>query len=188
MRESFVTMMHNFYGAEIDQEFLTSGKMRSWWNLVKDRDAKGFEGKVCAGLKKLGWSAEPRKKFSEILGRRLTGDPGDIDVLAWRSDGRMVLLECKNLQFARTPSEIAKQLSKYQGTVDEKGRPDKLAKHLKRVALARKHVSEFQKYSGLKTASIEGALVFSRGVPMIFAKRQMESSGRCLIFDQLSGL
>ena len=95
------------------------------------------------------------------------------------------------MQLAKTPStEIAKQLSKYQGTDDEKGtdKPDMLAKHLKRVALARKHVTTFQKYTGVRTGSIEGALVFSKSVPMIYAKQQIESSEHHLIFDQLSSL
>ena len=72
--------------------------------------------------------------------------------------------------------------------MDEKGRPDNLAKHLSRVALARKHVAEFQKYTGVQTASIEGALVFSRSVPMVFARQQIENSERYLTFDDLSSL
>ena len=188
LRASLLMMMHNYYGAGMDQELLISRKMRWWWNLVQDRDAKDFEQLVCAELQKMGWGAVSRKKFPEILGKGLLQDPGDIDVLAWRSDGRIVVLECKNLQFARTPSEIAKQLFKYQGAVDEKGRPDMLAKHLKRVALARKHVAKLQKYTGVGTGSIEGALVFSNSVPMVFAKQQIENSERHLTFDQLSSL
>ena len=188
LRASLLAMMHNYCGAEMDQDLLISRKMRRWWNLVQDREAKDFEQLVCTELKKLGWSAVARKRFSEILGKGLPQDPGDIDVLAWRSDGRIVVLECKNLQFAKTPSEIAKQLSKYQGTDDEKGKPDMLAKHLKRVALARKHVTTFQKYTGVRTGSIEGALVFSKSVPIIYAKQQIENSEHHLIFDQLSSL
>ena len=188
LRASLLMMMHNYYGAGMDQELLISKKMWWWWNLVQDRDAKDFEQLVCAELQKMGWGAVSRKKFPEILGKGLPQDPGDIDVLAWRSDGRIVVLECKNLKFARTPSEIAKQLFKYQGTVDEKGRPDMLAKHLKRVALARKHVAKLQKYTGVDTGLIEGALVFSNSVPMVFARQQIENSGRYLTFDQLSSL
>ena len=188
LRASLLAMMHNYCGAEMDQELLISKKMRQWWNLVQDREAKGFEQSVCTELQKIGWNAVPRKKFSEILGKGLPQDPGDIDVLAWHPDGRIVVLECKNLLFAKTPSEIAKQLSKYQGAEDDKGRPDMLAKHLKRVALSREHVNKFQKYTGVATGFIEGALVFSNSVPMIFEKRQIESSVRHLIFDQLSDL
>lgn len=188
LRAALLAMMHNYCGAEMDQELLTSRKMRLWWNLVHDREAKDFEQLVCTSLQEMGWSAVSRKKFSEILGKGLSEDPGDIDVLAWRSDGRIIVLECKNLQFAKTPSEIAKQLSKYQGTDDEKGRPDMLAKHLNRVALARNHVTRFQKYTGIGLGCIEGALVFSNSVPMIFAKQRIETSARHLAFDQLSCL
>ena len=188
LRASLLAMMHYYCGAEMDQELLISKRMRRWWNLVQDREAKDFEHSVCAELKKMGWSAVPRKKFSEILGKGLSQDPGDIDVLAWRPDGRILVLECKNLLFAKTPSEIAKQLSKYRGTEDDKGRPDMLAKHLRRVALAREHVNKFQKYTGVGTDFIEGALVFSDSVPMIYAKNQIESSIRHLIFEQLIDL
>ena len=55
-----------------------------------------------------------------------------------------------------------------------------LAKHLKRVALARKYVTKSQKYTGIGSGSIEGAVVFSKNVPMIFlittqAKRNLSS-------------
>ncbi|WP_156932724.1 hypothetical protein [Rhizobium sp. IBUN] len=75
------------------------------------------------------WDARRGGKFSQVLGRGLSEDPGDIDVLAWHLDGRVMLLECEDLQFAKTPSEIAKQLSKFRGKTDEKGRPDLLARH-----------------------------------------------------------
>ena len=188
LRASLLAMMHNYCGAEMDQELLASREMRRWWDLVQRREAQDFEQSVCTELQSMGWSAVQRKKFSEILGKGLPQDPGDIDVLAWRSDGRIVVLECKNLLFAKTPSEIAKQLSKYQGAEDDRGRPDMLAKHLKRVALAREHVKKFQQYTGVGTGFIEGALVFSRSVPMIFAEQQMESSVRHVIFDELADL
>ena len=186
LRASLIMMMHNYYGAGMDQELLISSKMRQWWNFVQDRDAKDFEKLVCRELQKMGWEAVSRKKFPEILGKGLPQDPGDIDVLAWRSDGRIVVLECKNLKFARTPSEIAKQLFKYQGIMDKKGRPDMLAKHLQRVALAKKHIGKFRQYTGIEMGLIEGALIFSNSVPMVFATQKIEDRGRYLSFDHLS--
>ena len=188
LQESLITMMHNYHGAEIDQELLTSKLMRRWWNKVQDGDARDFEEKVSTELQKLGWRVRSRKKFSEILGERLSIDPGDIDVLAWRPEGRIVVIECKNLQQAKTPSEIAKQLSKYRGRSDTNGRPDMLAKHLRRVEMARKHIGAFQKYTSLKRASVEGAIVFSRSVPMIFSEERIEIGERHLTVDQLSRL
>lgn len=188
LRESLLTMMHNFYGAEIDQEYLISGAMRRWWNLVQDRDAKEFEAKVSSELRDLGWQTAEGRKFPEILGRGLPTDPGDIDVLAWRSDGRIVLLECKDLQLAKTPSETAKQLSKFRGGVDEKGRPDLLARHLNRVVLAQEHVDGFRRYTGLNTGTVEGVVVFSNVVPMLYASQQIEKAARLLTFRHLSDL
>ena len=188
LRESLLTMMHNYYGAEIDQEYLLSGTMRSWWNLIQDRDAKEFEEKVARTLRGLGWQTAEGKEFSEILGRGLATNPGDIDVLAWRADGRIVLIECKNLQLAKTPSETAKLLSKFRGGLDEKGRPDLLAKHLNRLALAQQQLRGFQLYTGLGSGNIEGAVVFSNVVPMLYASQQIEKSARLLTFQRLSEL
>jgi hypothetical protein len=171
LRELLLTMMHNFYGAEMDQEYLLSGAMRRWWNLVQDRYSKEFEAKVASELRSLGWQTAEGRKFPEILGRGLPTDPGDIDVLAWRWDGRIVLLECKDLQLAKAPSETAKQLSKFRGGVDEKGRPDLLAGHLNQVALAHEHVDGFRRYTGLATGTIEGVVVFSNVVPMLYASQ-----------------
>lgn len=188
LRESLLTMMHNFYGAEIDQEYLLSGAMRRWWNLVQDRNAKEFEEKVASELRGLGWETAEGKEFSEILGRGLDTKPGDIDVLVWRADGRIILIECKDLQLAKTPSETAKQLSKFRGGVDEKGRPDLLAKHLNRLLLAQQHLGGFRRYTGLSSGTIEGAVVFSNVVPMLYASRQIEKSARLLTFQRLTGL
>ena len=86
LRESLLMMMHNYCGAEFDYEFLISSKMQRWWSIVQERDGKDFEQLVCAELQKMGWSVAKGRKFSEILGRRLPHEPGDIDVLAWRTE------------------------------------------------------------------------------------------------------
>ena len=188
LRQSLLSMVHNFYSAEIDQELLTSSKMKRWCINAQDEAARKFENGVCEELQRLGWCASSGKSFSEIIGGGLPIDPGDIDVLAWRADGRVVVLECKNLHFAKTPSEVAKQLSKYQGVVSEKGRLDMLAKHLRRVELAETHILAFQNYTGVKATAIEGAMVFSKVVPMIYGEQYVKNDVRHLTFDQLSAL
>ena len=127
-------------------------------------------------------------KFGEILGRDPDEDPGDIDVLAWNATGGIFLLECKRLQFAKTASEIAKQLSKFKGDFDEKGRPDRLAKHLKRLALARQYTEAFSNFTGLKRPTIEAGLVFSHTVPMQFAVERMRKQLWTGTIQQLDGL
>jgi hypothetical protein len=44
-------------------------------------------------------------------------------------DGRLIAIECKNLQMAKTISEVADVLNRFKGH----GEGDELLKHLKRV-------------------------------------------------------
>jgi len=164
---------------------LHSKEMKRWRERVVAREAAQFEVRVVERLAAFGWHARQGVKFPQVLGKPLPEDPGDIDVLAWHQDGRVMLLECKDLQFAKTPSEIAKQLSKFRGKADEKGRPDLLLKHLKRVALAHEHEDAFRSHLKLDRVALDGALVFAHTVPMSFAAERIEHSVTLLTYDQL---
>lgn len=185
IRDTFRIELHNFYYGQYDLSQLTSKEMRSWREYIVAEEAAEFEERVVARLQELGWQARRDAKFSQILGRKLSEDPGDIDVLAWHPDGRVMLLECKDLQFAKTPSEIAKQLYKFRGKTDEKGRPDLLGKHLKRMKLARENANAFQSHLELSDAEIDGALIFAHHVPMIFAAERIGHAVMLLTYDEL---
>lgn len=187
LRDAFLVLFHGFYYGNFDIGTLASRSMRKWREHTVAKEANEFEDRVVEQLQGLGWSARRGVKFPQILGG-LPDDPGDIDVLAWNADGRVFLLECKDLQFAKTPSEIAKQLSKFRGDTDEKGRLDLLGKHLKRIDLAKAHTSEFEKYLGLPHVLIEGALVFANTVPMNFAAERIGHAVRLVTFSQLRDL
>ena len=139
IREGLSATVHNMHEGYYEPSRLSSRKMRRWADKVSNTNGAEFEVEVASRLTDLGWSVRRGIKFGEILGRDPDEDPGDIDVLAWNATGCIFLLECKRLQFAKTASEIAKQLSKFRGHVDEKRRPDRLAKHLKRWTLARQN-------------------------------------------------
>ena len=185
IRDAFSIQLHNFYYGQYDLNSIASKEMRSWREHIVAEEATEFEERVVARLQELGWQAKQSAKFSYILDRKLSEDPGDIDVLAWHPDGRVMLLECKNLQFAKTSSEIAKQLYKFRGKTDEKGRPDLLGKHLKRMELARKNTVAFQSYLQLPEVTIDGALVFAHTVPMNFAAERIGNVITLLTYDQL---
>lgn len=185
IRDAFVIMLHNYHQGEFDLGTLHSKEMKQWRERIVAREAAEFEERVVTRLKELGWNARRGAKFPHVLGKALSEDPGDIDVLAWHDDGRVMLLECKDLQFAKTPSEIAKQLSKFRGQMDEKGRPDLLAKHLKRVALATEHKDAFRAHLNLSGIAIDGALLFAHTVPMSFAAERIGHSVTLLTYDQL---
>lgn len=57
--------------------------------------------------------------------------------------------------------------------MDAKGRPDLLAKHLKRLVIARQNSEALANFTGLKDPTIHAGLVFSNTVPMQFAVERM---------------
>ena len=185
IRDAFRVLLNNFYYGQYDLSSIASKEMRSWREHIVAKEAAEFEERVVTRLQELGWQAKRSAKFSLILSRKLSEDPGDIDVLAWHPDGRVMLLECKDLQFAKTSSEIAKQLYKFRGKTDEKGRPDLLGKHLKRMELARQNVAAFRSHIKLNDVRIDGALVFAHTVPMNFAAKRIGHTVTLLTYDQL---
>ena len=61
-------------------------------------------------------------------------DYGDVDVLAWSLEERIVLVcECKSLLFAKTYKEIGNQMCEFLGKVNSRGKPDQLMKHFQRM-------------------------------------------------------
>lgn len=188
IRDAFGIQLHNFYNGQYDLSSISSQAMRSWREYIVAKEANEFEEQVVARFLEFGWQAQRGVRFSHILAKNLAEDPGDIDVLAWHPDGRVLLLECKNLQFAKTSSEIAKQLYKFRGKTDERGRPDLLGKHLKRMALAHQNAPAFQFYLSLANVRIDGALVFAHTVPMSFAAERIGHAITLLTYDQLQAV
>ena len=176
VREGFATTVRNMFDGNYDQARLASKAMRNWVSRVGDQKGKEFEINVGKAMEELGWTVLVNTTFSRILGKAPDEDPGDIDVLAWNGQGRIVLVECKRLQFAKTPSEVAKQLADFRGTVDAKGKPDLLSKHLRRWDLAKVHASRFASFCSIDCPTIEAALVFSNPVPMKYAVDQMAAT------------
>ncbi|MGI3169872.1 hypothetical protein ACRARG_12000 [Pseudooceanicola sp. C21-150M6] len=173
VREGLTATVGNMYDGSYDAPRLSSPGMRRWAGKMANERGHAFQEQVATELSRLGWSVGTEVKFGEILGRDPEDDPGDIDVLGWRSDGRVLLLECKQLQLAKTPSEVAKQLANFRGTTNDRGKPDRLAKHLNRWTLARTNSAAFSAFLGITDPSIEAGLVFSNTVPMQFAIDRM---------------
>ncbi len=152
--------------AWMPQDFFVSQEMKAFSGKTAHALGGVFEDDVVRELNANGWEARARVQMSELGAPR---ELGDVDVLAWRPDGRVLIIECKRLQPARTVGEVADVLQKFAG--EEK---DKLARHLRRLSWLQASPSGVPRALRLDKAaiisSIQGRLVTNTDVPMMYAK------------------
>lgn len=168
VRESLLYLLSRSHYGEFDEDYFTTTSMRQWVGRQRARTGLAFNEDVAKWLESLGWYTKPNLKLSEILNRKMDRDYGDVDVLAWReSDGRVLVIECKSLAFAKTQGEIAKQVSEFRGEYNSKGKPDRLLRHLDRVDVLKSEVEQIRRYAKLRSVNtVEAHVVFRNPVPM----------------------
>jgi hypothetical protein len=113
-----------------------------------------------------------------------------VDVLAWRAaSGRLLLIECKDVQHKKADGEVAEQLADFRGELKPDGKPDLLLRHLRRLEVISQHKSELINYTGLEeTPIIEGHLVFRNPVPMKFAWDRMNDRVALSLMSELHNI
>jgi len=124
-----------YYNADIETSDCHSSEMRRWIDNEKARLSHEFVIKVSNNMQTFGYQTEIEIAVSALLNEKTDKNYGDIDVLAWKPDqGKIELLaiECKDLKVAKTPNEIAEQLSHFSGLLLPNGDRDELLKHLDR--------------------------------------------------------
>ena len=174
VREAIAYALRNFHEGNFPERQL-SPRMRSWKHRVEGERGAKFENRVANAFLESGWKAERGVKITKILGRSTERDFGDVDVLAWHEEsGRVLAIECKDLQFRKTLGEIAEQLANFRGTLNSRGKPDYLARHLERMEILQNNITEVAKYTGFQSlGDLESHLLFRYPVPMEHALKNM---------------
>jgi hypothetical protein len=186
-RQAFAFTIGAYYKAEIPQLQAKSAAMRSWLGSRNHRHRLAFNTAVADRMHELGWRMKPEMTVPELIGGGLDRNYGDVDVVAWNPDsGRVLLIECKDLQYHRAMGEVAEQLHDFRGEILEDGKPDLLKKHLDRIAKVRSAPEAVAKTLKIRVPiTIEGHIVFKNPLPMRFVAEQLASRIKVSLFDEL---
>ncbi|TVT34782.1 MAG: hypothetical protein FHK81_04915 [Marinobacter vinifirmus] len=106
---------------------------------------------------------------------------GDVDVIGIKG-GRITLIECKNLQMAKTISEIADICNRFKG--EEK---DELAKHLARVGWINANRDLVSRHLGMNRPidDVKQLLVTNTEIPIKYKEGLPIESGEIVSIAEL---
>jgi hypothetical protein len=185
VREAIGYQLNAFHNGEFPAEQLTP-KMKTWKDTEADRRGSAFSKEVSVALNAAGWRTCSEVRVTKLLSRGFERNYGDVDVLAWQP-GRILIIECKDVQFRKTYGEISEQLADFRGERRPNGRPDYLLRHLDRVGIISQYLDAVASFIEEKNiSSVESHLVFKNPVPMEFALKRMSERVQVRNFDQLS--
>ena len=189
LREALSFTIGNYYYANYPDNHLGPA-MQKYAGFARNRDGHDFNVKVKTKMAALGWEVLPEVALTKIFAAKLDRNYGDVDVLAWDPRcGRVLVMECKDLQFKKSYGEIAEQLMDYAGEVLPNGKGDSLCKHLDRFDLLVARKAAVAKYLKLgNDCSIESHFVFSNPVPMLYAEGAILTSCELHIYAELERL
>ncbi len=188
VRDGIRTVMVHCFDGGYEARAFPIGLMRSWIGTAENKRGHAFNKEVAAHLESLGWNAWSDIKMTRILNAKLDRDYGDVDVLAWKA-GRVVAIECKDLELAVTPTGIARQLYDFRGKSNHYGKPDRLRKHITRLELLNLHKAAVGRFvAGHESRLVEGLIVFSKVVPMHFAGFPAKHEMRVVTKEDLANI
>jgi len=187
LRESFIYQMRSFLEGNFPRRHLKSDPMKAWKSKIDGDVGNTFELEIVQAIKKLNWSVRHSVNITEIFGKKLDRNYGEVDVLAWHHPtGKIFLIECKDVQYKKTPGEVAEQLSDFLGKEDKKGKADLLLKHIRRVDLLRENQEVLKSFCTIgKDIKIEALMLFRHPVPMLHAWKNNSQKTRIGIKSEL---
>jgi hypothetical protein len=189
LRDSVAYMFGGFFRGDFPAWQLKK-RMQVWAGQAANKRGKEFSNNVAHRLKNMGWQTEVEVKITKLLKQGFDQDFGDVDVLAWnRTNARILIIECKDVQYRKTYGEIGEQLSDFRGDLQSDGKPDYLLRHLNRVDLISTHLEVVADYVGIDDVmNTESWLIFRNTVPMEFALKRMSERVSVGIFDRLGDI
>ena len=190
IRDAVIYVIRNAYRGNFDPNYFWTRRMRDWIGRRRNVAGHKFNAEVAKRLIALGWKSKANVKLPEILNRKLERDYGDVDVLAWRdADEQILCIECKDLSFDKTFGEIAERLFEYRGEDDQKGRPDRLKRHISRIDVLRAEAPAVARYVK-KTGQVKivPSFVFDQLTPMHFMPSEAMRSMVVCAFAELAAL
>jgi hypothetical protein len=160
--QGFSYLLERTERGQLPLEFFTTREMKEYIGSVNDERGHAFAKSVADRFRKEGWQARNEVQMTEL---GASSELGDIDVLAWKPSGEVLLIECKRLQLARTVAEIAEICRRFRGEAK-----DELDRHVRRVAWAMKHLSSLAPIVGFTpdVHRIDARLVTNTHVPMMY--------------------
>ena len=145
-------------------DFYTSQEMKRYVGEINNQRGHSFARSVACEMQKRGWDAKNEVKMSSL---GAPAELGDVDVLAWRSDGNIQIIECKRLKLAKTVTEISEICRRFRGDAR-----DGLDRHVQRVQWIKTNPACLQQIVGYlpEPDSIDDRFVTSNHVPMKYLK------------------
>jgi hypothetical protein len=180
-RESFGYILDFIKKATFDKDVFISTEMRSLLGARVDLLGRNFAHKVATALSDLGWQAVPEVNLTQ-LGAGKNPNLGDIDVLAWHSDGRVLAIECKRLKQSKTIAELAQSCNRFQGNSG-----DHMYKHLRRATWLKENIAQVSKFTKLPTdlIRVRYPMVVSAPVPFKYLQDLPMEASDIVNFDEL---
>ena len=128
LKLGFRYLLYCIENGYLPQEFFSSDTMRSYLGGITDKKGHDFTVTVAEHLSTNGWRTKTEISMTQL---GASSELGDIDVLAWKPNGAILIVECKRLRLARTVAEISEICRRFRGEEGEE--KDELFKHMRRV-------------------------------------------------------
>jgi hypothetical protein len=186
-------LVHNMSGAlggDLQNRFWSSETMRRYASRQGARTGLEFNEAVSEAVAVQGLETWTGKSMGWCLNRKQTEDLdrlGDVDVLGLCRETNLVwVIEAKDLKLCRTLGEVARRLAGYQGQTDERGRPDALLRHLRRVAFLRDNAKDLGKRLKLdQLPKVCGLVIVRSPQPMTQLTATFYNDARVALLDGL---